>query len=114
MQVEGRNNNNNVKTNNFIEYRPGAFKDASASSNRIKTARVRGEHIKLLGGGGINEDELEGGDLQMMTSVSSPRNNEDFMLTMTARKQTAQQNKKVIMHVNRFIPFYMQFHSLTP
>ena len=60
---------------NFIEYRPGAFKEAQA---RIKTARG----VRENGGEGdllkLNEEEpdeeLNLDDKQMMSSISSPRN----------------------------------------
>jgi hypothetical protein len=38
----------------------------------------------------------------MMSSISSPKNNEGDVSMI--KKQT---NKKVIMHVNKFVPFYM-------
>ena len=90
---------------NFIEYRPGAFKEASA---RIQTARVR-ENQNLLR---LNEED--GDDIilednkHMMSSISSPKINEGDASMI--KKQT---NKKVIMHVNKFVPFYMQYHQLS-
>ncbi len=54
---------------------------------------------------GQDEEELNIDDKQMMSSISSPRNLEDKSI---AKKN--QNNKKVIMHVNKFIPFYMQYH----
>ena len=90
---------------NFIEYRPDAFKEASA---RIQTARVR-ENQNLLR---LNEED--GDDIilednkHMMSSISSPKNNEGDASMI--KKQT---NKKVIMHVNKFVPFYMQYHQLS-
>lgn len=84
---EGGRNNIQMKANNFIEYKHGAFKEGN--SNRIKTARVRGEHKEHLLGGGLNEDDMEGGDIQMMTSISSPKINEDLIHNTTARKHNS-------------------------
>lgn len=90
---------------NFIEYRPGAFKEASA---RIKTARVRDSQQLRLN---EEEDEIleDSNTKHMMSSISSPKNHEGD--TSAIKRQ--QQNKKVIMHVNKFIPFYMQYHQLS-
>lgn len=51
--------------------------------------------------------------LPMMGSISSRRDKQSVIgdNTTTARKQA--NSKKVIMHVNQFVPFFMQYHSLS-